>query len=186
MLIFTDIKIFCAGVSWLRRCSEAVSYFTIHYNMYLANAVMRRIAICRLLAKGSWEWLWPLWRPTSVMQTYTRWGRWGERTHRSLRASFKAFRPLVFRIGTSCCVLQCSEIISGTKIWINPRIRTLTYRWAQRGVVTCIWRGNMKERYIFACKRENINFLPQSYEFGTSKVTVFRDVDLTSRSMIGK
>jgi len=35
-------------------------------------------------------------------------------------------------------------------------------------------------------QKENINFLPQSYEFGTSKVTVFRDVDLTPRSTEGK
>jgi len=38
----------------------------------------------------------------------------------------------------------------------------------------------------FCVQKENINFLPQSYEFGTSKVTVFRLVDLTPRGMVGK
>lgn len=49
------------------RFSEAVWCFTIRDNIDSTNAVMRRIAICRLLAKGAWEWLWPLWRPTSVI-----------------------------------------------------------------------------------------------------------------------
>jgi hypothetical protein len=92
------------------RFSEVVWCFTIRDNIDLTNTVMRRIAMCRLLAKGSWEWRWPLWRPTSVIQTYTRWGRWGERTHYSLHAGFKAFRRLVFSIDTSRCVLQCREI----------------------------------------------------------------------------
>lgn len=38
----------------------------------------------------------------------------------------------------------------------------------------------------FCAQKENINFLLQNYEFGTSKVTVFRDVDLKPRSMVGK
>jgi len=95
--------------------SKAVWCFTIHDNIDLTNAGMRRIAICRLLAKGSWEWLGPFWRPTSVMQTYTCWGRRGERTHYSLLASFKAFWRLVFNIDTSSCVLHSRETISATK-----------------------------------------------------------------------
>jgi len=38
----------------------------------------------------------------------------------------------------------------------------------------------------FCVQKENINFLPQSYDFGTSKVTVFRDVYRTPHRVEGK